>query len=521
MLVAVMPGSKIQALRRKRSELYKGGGDERIAKQHAAGKLTARERLALLYDADTFQELNLFMGHRCSHFGMANKELAGDGVVTGCGAVNSRAVYAASQDFTVAGGSVGEANAGKICEAMEGALKTGDPFVFINDSGGARIQEGVDALTGYGRIFYHNVLLSGVVPQISVVAGPCAGGAAYSPALTDFIIQVRNEGQMYVTGPTVIKQVTGEEITAEALGGVESHAHYSGVVHFVAENDEEALAIVKRLLSLLPSNNTEDPPFDPTLHAGEVVSDPAFNQIVPEDPSEPYDMREVIHRTVDGSDFLEVQQQFAPNLLVGFGRLAGRSVGVVANQPKVKAGVLDIDSSDKAARFIRFCNAFNIPLLTFVDVPGFMPGVQQEYGGIIRHGAKMLFAYASATVPLLTVVLRKAYGGAYLAMCAKSMGADRTCAWPSAEIAVMGAEGAVNVLYRKELREAENEPETRAKLIDEYRQAFANPFAAAGRGLVDDVIEPADTRLYLATALEVLRRKREMRPHKKHGLIPL
>ena len=513
--------AKIEALRRRRAELYKGGGEERLARQHAAGKLTARERLGLLFDAHTFQETHLFVQHRCTDFGLAGEELAADGVVTGCGAVAGRAVYAASQDFTVMGGSVGAANAQKICEVMDAALKTGDPFVFINDSGGARIQEGIDSLRGYGDIFYRNVLLSGVVPQVSIIAGPCAGGAAYSPALTDFIIQVRHAGQLYVTGPQVIKQVTGEEITAEALGGVESHAQYSGVVHFVAESDQHAIDLTKRLLSFVPSNNAEDPPFDPARRPAELRSDPAMNDVVPVDPREPYDMHAVIRRIVDGADFFEVQERFARNIIVGFGRLAGRTVGVVANQPLVKAGVLDIDSSDKASRFIRFCNAFNIPLVSLVDVPGFLPGVQQEYGGIIRHGAKMLFAFASATVPKLTVVLRKAYGGAYLAMCAKSMGADRLCAWPTAEVAVMGAEGAVNVLYRKEIAHSKDPAATRAKLLAEYRETFGSPYAAAARGMVDDIIEPADTRPYLAAALEVLRTKRELRPQKKHGLIPL
>ena len=393
--------------------------------------------------------------------------------------------------------------------------------MFINDGAGARIQEGVDSLAGYGRIFYRNVLLSGVVPQISIIAGPCAGGGAYSPALTDFIIQVAQEGQLYVTGPSVIKEVTGEEVSAEQLGGVASHANYSGVVHFVAQDDADALRITRRLLSFLPSNNTEDPPFYPELHEEEMLPDPGLDTIVPDDPRQPYDMHEVVTRIVDRGDFLEVMEQYAPNIIVGFGRLVGRSVGVIANQPLQRAGVLDIDSSDKASRFIRFCNAFNIPLVTLVDVPGFLPGVKQEYGGIIRHGAKMLFAYAAATVPKLTVVVRKAYGGAYLAMCAKDMGADRTCSWPSGEIAVMGAEGAVNILYRKEIAEAEDRPAARAARIAEYRERFANPYEAAGRGLLDDVIEPAETRPWLAAALEVLKAKRELRPQKKHGLIPL
>ena len=516
-----MGESKTEDLRRRREALTKGGGEKRIEKQHELGKLTARERIDLLFEPDTFRESLLFIKHRCTHFGVADKEFPGEGVVTGHGVIDGRPVYVASQDFTVAGGSVGEATGKKIQEAMEAALKTGDPFIMFNDSGGARIQEGVDSLSGYGGIFYRNVLLSGVVPQISIIAGPCAGGAAYSPALTDFIIQVRHEGQLYITGPLVIKQVTGEEITAEQLGGVESHAHYSGVVHFIAENDEDAAAIARRLLSFLPSNNSEDPPFVAELHEEELLPDEELNDIVPDDPSQPYDMHEIIERLVDEGDFLEVQEHFAPNIIVGFGRLTGYPIGIIANQPMVKAGVLDIDSSDKASRFIRFCNAFNIPLLTLVDVPGFMPGVQQEYGGIIRHGAKMLFAYAAATVPKMTLVVRKAYGGAYLAMCAKSMGADMLCAWPSAEIAVMGAEGAVNVLYRKDIADSDDPDETRQKKLDEYKETFANPYFAAAHGLVDEILEPADTRPFLASVLDVIKAKREIRPQKKHGLIPL
>jgi methylmalonyl-CoA carboxyltransferase 12S subunit len=513
--------SKIDALRQRRQKLHAGGGAKRLEKQHQAGKMGARERLALLFEEDSFQESNLHIRHRCQRFGLAGKEMPGEGVVTGFGSVMGRAVYAVSQDFTVAGGSVGEATALKVANCMDAALKVGVPFVFINDGAGARIQEGVAALSGYGRIFYRNVLLSGVVPQISIVAGPCAGGAAYSPALTDFIIQVRHEGQLYITGPRVIKEVTGEEITAEKLGGVESHAQYSGVVHFVAESDEDAIQITQRLLSFLPNNNSEDPPFVASSHEEFLSSDDRLDSIVPADPRSAYDIRDVISLIVDSADFLEIQEYFAPNLVVGFGRLAGNTVGIVANQPKVRAGVLDIDSSDKSARFIRFCNAFNIPLITLVDVPGFMPGIQQEYEGIIRHGAKMLSAYASATVPKLTVVLRKAYGGAYLAMCSKDMGADSVSAWPSAEIAVMGALGAVNVLYRKQIAEADDPVAERQRLIDEYTEEFANPYEAASLGLVDDIIEPADTRGYLASALALLRSKRELRPQKKHGLIPL
>ncbi|MFH2053792.1 MAG: carboxyl transferase domain-containing protein [bacterium] len=516
-----MANKKIEELRERKARLFLGGGEERIAKQHAAGKRTARERLAQLYDQDTFQETHPFMQHRCTNFGLAGKELPGEGVVTGYGLIDGRPVYAASQDFTVAGGAVGEATALKIADLQDDAMKTGDPIIFINDSGGARIQEGVDSLAGYGNIFYRNIKASGVVPQISIISGPCAGGAAYSPALTDFIIQVRHEGQMYITGPSVIKQVTGEVVTAEELGGVESHSHYSGVVHFVAESGGQGIAIARRLLSFLPSNNTDDPPFVDILHDDAVGGDEAVNDIVPENPRAAYDMHDVIRRVVDRADFLEVQEHYAPNLIVGFGRMEGSTIGVVANNPSHKAGVLDIDSSCKGARFIRFCNAFNIPLVTFVDVPGFMPGVQQEYGGIIRHGAKMLFAYGAATVPKITIVVRKAYGGAYLAMCGRSMGADRVAAWPSAEIAVMGAEGAVNVLYRKEIAEAADPVAMRREKIDEYMREFSNPYVAAARGMVDDVIEPADTRAYIAMSLEVLKSKRELRPAKKHGLIPL
>jgi len=516
-----MAESRIDRLRRKKAKLYLGGGEARIAKQHAAGKRTARERLGQLYDPDTFQETHPFMKHRCIDFGMQGKELPGEGVVTGYGLVGGRPVYSASQDFTVAGGAVGEATARKIAELQDDALKTGDPFIFINDSGGARIQEGVDSLAGYGDIFYRNIKASGVIPQISIISGPCAGGAAYSPALTDFIIQVRHEGQMYITGPSVIKQVTGEDVTAEQLGGVESHSHYSGVVHFVAESGGAGIEIAQRLLSFLPSNNTDDPPFVAAMHEDAVGSDEGMNEIVPDSSRVAYDMHDVIRRVIDRGDFMEVQEHFAPNLIVGFARMEGSTIGVVANNPRHKAGVLDIDSSCKGAKFIRFCNAFNIPLVTFVDVPGFMPGVQQEYGGIIRHGAKMLFAYGAATVPKITVVVRKAYGGAYLAMCGRSMGADRVAAWPTAEIAVMGGEGAVNVLYRKEIAGAEDPAVLRKEKMDEYSDKFSTPYAAAARGMVDDVIEPTDTRAYIALSLEILKSKREVRPEKKHGLIPL
>ncbi len=514
---------RIAELRKKRAQLMLGGGKDRIEAQHKRGKLSARERVALLADEGSFQEMYLYAQHRCTFFGMEGKEMPADGVVTGAAAVDGRLVHLASQDFTVAGGAAGEVHCDKIVEMMKASLKTGSPFIFINDSGGARIQEGIDSLAAYGRIFYHNVLLSGVVPQISVICGPCAGGAAYSPALTDFIIQTRG-AQMFITGPSVIKQVTGEDISPEQLGGPEAQMNYSGVVHFIADNDQDALRICKQLLSYLPENNMADAPV--LAHDEHVTEDEALNVIIPDNARAPYDMHDVIHRIVDATaegqpDFLEVQAMFAQNLIVGFGRIMGRSVGFIANNPAHKAGVLDIDSSDKASRFIRFCNAFNIPLLTLVDVPGFMPGVQQEYGGIIRHGAKMLFVYSSATVPKISVILRKAYGGAYLAMCGKDLGADRVAAWPTAEIAVMGAEGAAGIVFRKEIDEAADPQAKREELIEKYRSTFSTPYVAGSRRMVDDIIEPSQTRRYVAMALETLQGKRELRPDKKHGLIPM
>ncbi len=515
----LMPKSpRISDLDEKRQGLEAGGGEARIAKQHEAGKLTARERLELLVDCGTFQEIGLFAEHRGTYFGMAGKPLPADGVVTGTGRVDGRALHVACQDFTVAGGSAGEVHCDKIVEMMRASLKTGTPFVFVNDSGGARVQEGVVSLAGYARVFYHNVMLSGVVPQISLICGPCAGGAAYSPALTDFIIQTRY-ARMFITGPSVIKQVTGEVVTADELGGPFAQMSYSGVVHFIADDDAHAIQICKRLLSFLPSNNMEDPP---RLRGGETaLADEALNGIVPEHPKAAYDMREIILRLVDRQDFLEVQADFAANLTVGFGRIEDRTVGFIANQPAVLAGVLDIDASDKGARFIRFCNAFNIPLVTLVDVPGFLPGVEQEYGGIIRHGAKMLFAYSAATVPKVTVVVRKAYGGGYIAMCAKDLGADRVVAWPSAEIAVMGAEGAAEVVFKREIDAAADRAAKKAELVEQYRKTFSTPYVSAARRLVDDIIEPAQTRPYLAAALTTLETKRDWRPQKKHGLIPL
>jgi methylmalonyl-CoA carboxyltransferase large subunit len=511
---------KIEYLRQIKVHLMAGGGEKRVTKQHESGKLTARERVALLFDHDTFQEMFLFAQHRCTRFGLESQELPADGVITGVGAVQGRQVYVASQDFTVSGGSVGEVHANKICQIQELALKSGSPLVIFNDSGGARIQEGIDALSGYGRIFYRNVLLSGVTPQIAIIAGPCAGGAAYSPALMDFIIMVKGTGKLFITGPQVIKEVTGEVVSDEALGGAYVQEAHSGNVHFIAENDQHAVQICQKLLSFLPSNNVEDPP---DYGSGELVfaEDPVLNTIIPDQPNESYDVKEIIVRLVDSGDFLELQEHFAANAVVGFARINGRTVGIVANQPQVMAGALDINASDKIARLVRFCNAFNIPLVTLVDVPGFMPGVQQEYGGIIRHGAKMLFAYSAATVPKITLILRKAYGGAYLAMCCKDLGADRIAAWPTAEVAVMGAPGAVNIVYGGEIKKADDPSAARQKFIQEYEAEFANPYVGASRNLIDEVIEPKDTRRYLSLALESLRTKRELRPPKKHGLIPL
>lgn len=509
---------KVEALRKKRAALELGGGAERIAKQHEAGKLSARERISALIDNNSLQEVGLFAQHRSTLFGMAGKELAADGVVTGAGTVNGRLVHLASQDFTVVGGSAGEVHSLKVAEAMKQSLKTGTPFIFINDSGGARVQEGIDSLSGYGQVFYSNVMLSGAVPQISLICGPCAGGAAYSPALTDFIIQTR-QANMFITGPDVIKQVTGEVVTQEQLGGPEAHMRNSGVIHFIADDDTHAAYLCKRLLSFLPSNNLEDPP---QLESdGNVAPNPKLDKIVPVEGKQGYDVRDVIREVVDHQDFLEVQEFYAQNMVIGFARILGRSIGIIANQPNFLAGALDINASTKASRFIRFCNAFNIPIITLQDVPGFLPGVQQEHGGIIRHGAKMLFAYSAATVPKITIILRKSFGGAHLAMCSKDLGADRVFAWPTAEVAVMGAEGAAEIVFRKEIAEAEDKAAKRKEVIEKYRSTFSTPYVAAGRRLVDDIIEPADTRRHIAQALEYLSTKRELRPAKKHGLIPL
>src|SRR5512140_2388849 len=509
---------RVNELRKRREEAMQGGGADKLEKQRKQGKLTARERIDALVDPESFEETGLFAEHRATLFGMAGKDFPADGVVTGAASVSGRLVHLASQDFTVSGGSAGEVHSIKVADIMQQSLKTGSPFVFINDSGGARVQEGIDSLSGYGKVFYTNVMLSGAVPQISLICGPCAGGAAYSPALTDFIIQTR-AAQMFITGPQVIKSVTGENVTAEALGGPEAHMTNSGVIHFIAEDDRHAAALCQKLLSFLPSNNLEDPPHvEGDRH---IDPNPRLDEVVPADIKKGYDVRQVITGVVDFGDFLEVQAGYAMNIVVGFARVTGRTVGIIANQPAVQAGVLDINASSKAARFIRFCNAFNVPLVTFVDVPGFLPGVQQEYGGIIRHGAMMLFAYSAATVPKITVILRKSYGGAYLAMCGKDLGADRVFAWPTAEIAVMGAEGAAEIVFRKEIQEAGDKAARRKELIEKYREAFSNPFVAAGRRLVDDVIEPSTTRRHVAHALEYLHTKRELWPGKNLCLIPL
>ena len=508
---------RLEQLAERRAEVEAGGGEERLEKQRARGKMTARERISALVDEGSFQETGAFRRNRTTTFGMDKANMPADGVVTGSASVLGRPVHLASQDFTVMGGSAGEMHSIKVTEMLESSLKTGTPFVFINDSGGARVQEGIDSLSGYGKVFYANVLLSGAVPQISIIAGPCAGGAAYSPALTDFIIQTR-KANMFITGPGVIKQVTGEDVTQDELGGADAHMARSGVVHFVAEDDEQAILIAQKLLSFLPQNNSEEPPI--VAPDDLVEPNPALREMLPTDARKGYDVRDIIAELVDHEDFLEVQAGWAMNIVIGFGRIVGRTVGFVANQPSVMSGVLDIDSSDKASQFIRFCNAFNIPLVNLVDVPGFLPGVAQEHGGIIRHGAKMLYAYSAATVPKITVVMRKAYGGAYLAMCSKDLGADKVLAWPTAEIAVMGAEGAANVVFRREIEAAEDKEARREELVEEYRETFSTPYMAASRGLVDDIIDPADTRREVSMALELLISKRELRPAKKHGLGP-
>ena len=511
---------KIQRLRELKAQALQGGGPERIERQHKAGKLTARERLELLLDPGSFREIDMFVTHRETRFGMDRRKYLGDGVVTGWGTIDGRLVFVYSQDFTVMGGSLGEAHAQKIVKILDLAMKNGAPVIGINDSGGARIQEGVVSLAGYGDIFYRNTLASGVIPQIAAIMGPCAGGAVYSPALMDFIFMVRGTSYMFVTGPDVVKAVTHEDVTFEDLGGADVHATKSGVAHVVADSEADALYLIRKLLGYLPQNNMEDPPF---VDTGDdpLREDPELDRIVPTDPSKPYDVRDVIRRVVDNGEFFEIHETYAANIVVGFARLGGYSVGIVANQPAVLAGVLDINASEKAARFVRFCDAFNIPIITFVDVPGFMPGTVQEHGGIIRAGAKLLYAYSEATVPKLTVILRKAYGGAYDVMSSKHLGADVNFAWPTAEIAVMGPEGAVKIIFRRELAQAEDPAARQEELVAQYRREFAHPYIAASRGFIDEVIEPRETRPRLINALHMLANKREPRPPKKHGNIPL
>ena len=510
----------IEELRRRQAQAESGGGEERRLRQNAEGKLTARGRLELLFDSGSFEEMDKLVEHRCQDFGMDRQRIPGDGVVTGFGRINGRLAYAFAQDFTVFGGSLSEANAAKICKVMDLAMKVGVPMIGLNDSGGARIQEGVASLAGYADIFLRNTLASGVIPQISAVMGPCAGGAVYSPAITDFTLMVDRTSYMFVTGPDVIKTVMHEEVTKEDLGGPMTHNAVSGVAHFLAHDDADCLALIRELLTFVPQNNHEDPPRVETSDSSGRRDD-ALDTLVPAESDRPYNIKDLLHRVVDDGNFLEVQEHYARNLVVGFARLGGKSVGIVANQPEVLAGCLDIDASVKGARFVRFCDAFNIPLITFEDVPGFLPGTRQEFGGIIRHGAKLLFAFAEATVPKITVITRKAYGGAYCVMSSKHIRTDVNLAYPTAEIAVMGAEGAANIVYRRELQKADDPEKMREEKIEEFRQRFANPYIAAERGYVDAVIRPRDTRPKLIRALEMLETKRDVLPPKKHGNIPL
>lgn len=511
---------RLKELDRRRAEVEEGGGSKRIERQHKAGKLTARERIAAFFDPGTFTEIDAFVTHRAKEFGMDKVSAPGEGVVTGYGLVRGKPVCIASQDFTVIGGSLGEMHAQKIAKCMDLAAKTGVPFVSLNDSGGARIQEGVDALKGYGDIFYRNVRYSGVVPQLSVILGPCAGGAVYSPALTDFVFMVSGISNMFITGPQVIKAVTGEEVTTEDLGGAAVHSQISGNAHFVASTEAACFEMVKDLLGFLPANNQEGPPRANTSDSPSRI-EPSLRDVVPSDDQKIYDMYDVIYPMLDDSNFLEVSSGFAQNIITGFGRMNGRVVGVVASQPRVKSGCLDIDASDKAARFVRTCDAFNVPLVTLVDVPGYLPGLDQEYGGIIRHGAKLLYAYSEASVPKVTVITRKAYGGAYIAMCSRHLGADLVYAFPTAQIAVMGPEGAANVVFKDEIGKAEDPEAKRVEKIEEFRNVFANPYVAASRGYIDDVIDPQYLRIKVIGALEMVTTKREERLPKKHGNIPL
>ena len=511
---------RLDQLRRLNEQAEKGGGEERIQKQHKEGKLTARERIALLLDENTFVETDRFVLHRSVDFGMQDQMVPGDGFVTGYGRIDGRLVFLFAQDFTVFGGSLSESNAAKVCKIMDTAMRVGAPVIGLNDSGGARIQEGVSSLAGYADIFLRNTLASGVIPQISAVMGPCAGGAVYSPAITDFIFMVKDTSYMFITGPDVIKMVTHEEVTKDQLGGAMTHNSTSGVAHFAADDDQSCLAMIRELLSFVPGNNVEDPPYVPTK------DDPArteigLNSLVPDAPDQPYDIKKLIRLVVDDGNFFEVHRHFALNLVVGFSRLGGKSVGIVANQPDHLAGTLDINASVKGARFVRFCDCFNIPLIVFEDVPGFLPGTDQEFDGIIKHGAKLLFAFAEATVPKITVITRKSYGGAYCVMASKHIRTDFNFAYPSAEIAVMGPDAAVNIVYRKDLIKAANPEELRRQMTQEYRDKFANPYIAAQRGFIDEIIEPAHTRSRLITALNALENKRDKNPPKKHGNIPL
>jgi propionyl-CoA carboxylase beta chain len=511
---------KIAELNKLRTESLSGGGEKRKEAQHKRGKLTARERIDALFDAGTFEEIDPFVMHRCTDFGLEEEKILADSVVTGFGKINGRSTFVFSQDFTVFGGSLSKVASEKICKVIDLSAKNGAPVIGLLDSGGARIQEGVDSLIGYGDIFMRNTIYSGVVPQISVVMGPCAGGAVYSPAITDFIFMVKGTGQMYITGPAVIKSVTGEEVSLEDLGGAMTHATKTGNCHFVAENDNQCLEMVRYLLSFLPQNNMEESPFTDTGDDPNRM-DEELLKIIPDDPNKTYDMKQVITRVMDNNELMEVHENFAPNLIVGFARLGGHSVGIVAQQPAVYAGVIDVDASDKGARFVRLCDCFNIPIITFVDVPGYMPGTEQEYKGIIRHGAKFLYAYAEATVPKISIITRKAYGGAFVVMSSKSLRGDINYAWPTAEIAVMGPDGAVNIVFKDAIDKATNPNEERQKLVTDYKDKFANPYIAASKGYLDDVIDPRTTRPKVIKALEMLRNKSDTNPPKKHGNIPL
>ena len=511
---------RLATLKAKRAEALLGGGEKRIIAQHKKGKLTARERIKLLLDQDSFEEFDMFIQHQCTNFGMDKQKYLGDGVVTGCGTIDGRLVYIFAQDFTIIGGSLSKMVSEKICKIMDMAMKMGTPIIGLNDSGGARIQEGVDSLAGYADIFLKNVMASGVIPQISAIIGPCAGGAVYSPAITDFIIMDKKNSYMFVTGPKVVKTVTNQDVSTDMLGGAMVHAQKSGVAHFVTENEEETLALIKNLLKFIPNNNLEDPPV-------EVCSDPIdrycedLNNIIPDDPAKPYNVIDVIKNVFDNGVFLEVARYFAPNIVVGFAHLNGHSIGIVANQPKYLAGCLDINSSKKAARFIRFCDAFNIPLICFEDVPGFLPGLNQEQGGIIKEGAKLLYAFAEATVPKITIIIRKAYGGAYCVFNSRHLRADLVYAWSTGEIAVMGPKGAVEIIFRKEAEKADNPSEYLANIENDYREKFATPYQAAGKGYIDDIIEPANTRARLIRAMEMIASKKDSNPARKHGNIPL